>query len=175
MKTIRVAPIAAGMVLVGLTSVGCAVNDGGAMVAVAQPNRAPSESSAARAATHVIRDQPRLPSEPVPTGIRSASLPDGDLGIDCAPIRAAIAARRSAQQWAADADAEALQMLNESPHQYVLPDYLVSFLLPPAGHGLETTTDGIDQQKAIIKMKLCDQLYRETVTRQFVARYPSFR
>lgn len=118
--------------------------------------------------------EPRLPSASAGSGGRLAVLPDGDLGIDCTPIRSAIAARRAEQQWGANADAEALALLNEAPHQYVSPDNLVEFLLPAVGHGRESGI-GLDEQKMYVRMKLCDHYYREVVTRQFVAQYPSFR
>jgi hypothetical protein len=107
--------------------------------------------------------------------VRLASLPDGDLPFDCGPIRAAIASERATQQWAPDADVEAQRMLDEVPHQYIAPDLLVEFLLPPAGHGRPTVAAELDQFKQIVRMKLCDKLYREIVSRQFAAFYPAYR
>lgn len=161
----------ASSILIGIVS-GCA-----SVAAAPSPSEQPAPRSvAAEVARSAIAgtQQPRLPSETPPAGVRLAVLPDGDLGIDCAPIRSAIAARRAQQQWGANADAEALALLNEAPHQYVSPDYLVEFLVPAVGHGRESGI-GFDEQKMYVRMKLCDQYYREIVTRQFVAQYPSFR
>ncbi len=144
--------------------------------ALAQPEENAASAAAATTARLPTRaNDPALPSRDRPTSVRLASLPEGDLPFDCAPIRAAIAAERTAQQWALDADLEAQRMLDEVPHQYIAPDLLVEFLMPPVGHGRPTIAAEVDQFKQIVRMKLCDKLYREIVSRQFAARYPAYR
>jgi hypothetical protein len=162
------------MLLVGvLFATGCASpTEGGARTAERQ---AAAPQTTARTGIQPEREPPGLPVGHVPNGVRMVSLPVGDLPFDCAPIRSAIKAERLAQQWAFDADDEALRMLTEAPHQYIHPDALVEFLMPPAGHGRPTNATELDEFKQIIRMKLCDQLYREIVNRQFAAVYPAFR
>jgi hypothetical protein len=130
---------------------------------------------AARPSTSRQHETPSLPRRDRPNGVRLASLPNGDLPFDCTSIRAAIAAERTASQWALDANAEAQRMLDEAPHQYIPPDSLVEFLMPPVGHGRPTDAQELDQFKQLIRMKLCDQLYREIVSRQFAAVNPTYR
>ncbi|MDP3277224.1 MAG: hypothetical protein Q8Q09_18690 [Deltaproteobacteria bacterium] len=119
-------------------------------------------------------EPPRLPTVRIPGQTSLVSLPDGDIPFSCTTLRSEIAARRSQQQFAPDADAEALRMLNEAPHQYVAPNLLVDFLMPAIGQG-RATGGPENEQKTLVMMSLCDQLYREIVTRQFVAANPSYR
>jgi hypothetical protein len=160
-----------------VSGAGCASPDDGQRAVVEQAGRAATEASprVPERRSGASEAPPALPSRDRPSGVRLASLPDGDLPFDCAPIRAAIASERATHQWAPDADVEALRMLNEVPHQYIAPDLLVEFLMPPYGHGRPTVGAEEEQLKQITRMKLCDKLYREIVSRQFAAFYPAYR
>ena len=98
-----------------------------------------------------------------------------DLGIDCDPIRAAMAQRRQTQNFAIDADAEADRLALESPHLPISADTLVDFMMIRDGYGRPLNIDAQNQHKMILKMELCDRLTREIVSRQYAAVNPTVR